>query len=516
MLFLFYSDIMLILHIFGEIIPMRTSGILMPIFSLPSPYGIGTFGKSAYDFVDFLKSGGQSYWQILPLNPTNFGDSPYQSFSSFAGNPYFIDLDMLVKEGLLTKGEIKAYDFGTNPEKIDYEKLYTGRYPLLKQAFNRFNTDDNEYQTFVTANAYWLDDYALFMAIKQAFGGSAWHTWNDSFKKRKPATLKRAQSDYESDINFHKFLQFKFSSQWTALKKYANKNGIKIIGDIPIYVALDSADVWSTPQQFMLDDDYTPSSVAGVPPDAFSEDGQLWGNPLYDWNYMKQTGYDWWKHYLGHALKRYDTVRIDHFRGFESFFAIPYGDTTAAGGKWIKGPNTDLFNALKQEFGNDLPIIAEDLGVITPAVRKMLDRTGFPGMKVLQFAFDGDSSNVYLPHNHIKNCVIYTGTHDNDTIMGWLETSDTDTVKQAKDYFNYQSNNGFNWAMIKSALSSIADTCILTMQDLLGLGNEGRINTPSTLGDNWKWRIKSECINPWLANILKENTVLYGRENKIK
>lgn len=487
----------------------------MPIFSLPSPYGIGTFGKAAYNFVDFLKSGGQSYWQILPLNPTNFGDSPYQSFSSFAGNPYFIDLDMLVKEGLLTEAEIKAYDFGADPEAIDYEKLYAGRYPLLKKAFNRFNAD-KEYQAFVTANAHWLDDYALFMAIKSAFGGSAWHTWDESFKKREPAALKRAQADYESDIDFHKFLQFKFSSQWTTLKKYANKNGIKIIGDIPIYVALDSADVWGSPQQFMLDDNYTPSAVAGVPPDVFSEDGQLWGNPLYNWDYMRQTDFHWWKQYLGHALTRYDTVRIDHFRGFESFFAIPFGDTDAKGGKWIKGPDTDLFDAFRARFGDNLPIIAEDLGVITPAVRKMLNHTGFSGMKVLQFAFDGDSRNAYLPHNITKNCVVYTGTHDNDTIMGWLASSDADTVKQAKDYFNYQDDNGFNWAMIKAAQASVADICILMMQDLLGLGSKGRINTPSTLGDNWKWRIKGECINPWLANILKKNTVLYGRENKIK
>ena len=492
---------------------MRTSGILMPIFSLPSPYGIGTFGKAAYDFVDFLKIGGQSYWQILPLNPTNFGDSPYQSFSSFAGNPYFIDLDILVKDGLLTKDEITAYDFGANAQEIDYEKLYIGRYPLLKKAFSRFNAD-TKYHTFVTDNADWLNDYALFISLKQAFGGSAWHTWDENFKKRNPTTLKQAQSNYANDIAFHKFLQFKFYEQWTALKIYANKNGIKIIGDVPIYVALDSADVWSTPQQFLLDDNYTPSAVAGVPPDAFSEDGQLWGNPLYNWNYMKQTGFSWWKLYLGHALKRYDTVRIDHFRGFESFFAIPYGDTDAKGGKWIKGPDIDLFNELKQEFGNNLPIIAEDLGIITPAVRKMLDSTGFPGMKVLQFAFDGDSSNAYLTHNHIKNCIIYTGTHDNNTIMGWLADSNADTVKQAKDYLNHQSNNDFNWAMIKAALGSVADTCILMIQDLLGLGSEGRINTPSTLGNNWKWRIKSECINPWLANILKENTVLYGRENK--
>lgn len=491
---------------------MRTSGILMPVFSLPSPYGIGTFGKSAFDFIDFLKAGSQTYWQILPLNPTGFGDSPYQSFSSFAGNPYFIDLDILIKNGLLKAEEVAAVDFGNNYEEVDYEKQYKGRYPLLKLAFSRFKADD-KYLCFVKENAHWLDDYALFMSIKSAHCGDAWYNWSDDLKVRDSTALEQAKTDYATDIAFHKFLQFEFNRQWTNLKEYANKNGIKIIGDIPIYVSLDSVDVWANTKQFQLDDTYTPKCVAGVPPDAFSADGQLWGNPLYDWHYMKSTDYAWWKGYLGHALKRYDTVRIDHFRAFESYFSISYGDTDAKGGKWIKGPNTDLFDALKQEFGCNLPIIAEDLGIITPAVRKMLDNTGFPGMKVLQFAFDGDNQNAYLPHNLNKNCVIYTGTHDNDTVMGWLSNADNATVKQAKDYLNYNADNGFNWAMIKAAMSSVANICILTMADLMGVGSEGRINTPSTLGNNWQWRIKSECLNPWLANILKENTELYGRFN---
>lgn len=492
---------------------MRKNGILMPIFSLPSPHGIGTFGKAAFEFVDFLNKGAQSLWQILPLNPTNFGDSPYQSFSSFAGNPYFIDLDLLTDEGLLTASEIESFDFGNDPESIDYEKLYNTRYKALKIAFDRFKKD-KKYSEFTAENAYWLDSYALFMAIKSANGGKAWYEWDSAFKKSEPAALSKAQGELAEDIEFHKFLQFKFNEQWFLLKEYANQNGVEIIGDIPIYVALDSADVWASPEQFLLNDDYTPKAVAGVPPDAFSSDGQLWGNPLYDWKYMKKTGYSWWKQYLGHALKMYDTVRIDHFRGFESFFAIPYGDADAKGGKWVKGPDTDLFKALRAEFGKNLPIIAEDLGIITPKVRKMLKATGFPGMKVLQFAFDGNSDNTYLPHNLESNCVIYTGTHDNDTIMGWLESSNRDTVKQAKNYFNYQDNNGFNWAMMKAAMASVADTCILMMGDLLGLDSSGRINTPSTLGNNWKWRIKRECINDWLADILKENTQLYGRQNK--
>ncbi len=490
---------------------MRTSGILMPVFSLPSPYGIGTFGKSAFDFIDFLSASGQSYWQILPLNPTSFGDSPYQSFSSYAGNPYFIDLDLLVKKGLLKESELKAIDFGDGYDSVDYEKQYNNRYPVLRLAFGRFK-HTIEYSTFEKENAVWLDDYSLFMAIKQSNGGDAWYTWPAPLKTRNADALDKARSEYADEVAFHKFLQFEFFCQWKALKDYANKNGVKIIGDIPIYVALDSADVWANTEQFLLDDTYTPKSVAGVPPDAFSADGQLWGNPLYDWNFMKRDGYAWWKGYLGHALKRYDTVRIDHFRAFESYFAIPYGDSDAKGGKWVKGPNTELFDALKKEFGESLPIIAEDLGIITPAVRKMLDSTGFPGMKVLQFAFDGDSKNSYLPHNINKNSVVYTGTHDNDTVMGWLKSSDKATAKQAKEYMNYNSDSGFNWAMIKLAMSCVADCCILTMADLMGLGSEGRINTPSTLGNNWQWRIRSECLNPWLANILKENTRLYGRD----
>ncbi len=492
---------------------MRKNGILMPIFSLPSPYGIGTFGEAAFEFVDFLHNGGQSLWQILPIGITSFGDSPYQSFSSFAGNPYFIDLDLLTKDGLLSKEEIESFDFGDNIESVDYEKLYNNRYKILKIAFSRFKKDA-EYEAFEKANAYWLDDYSLFMAIKNSNQGAAWYEWDKSLKTRDANAITTVRNQLANDIAFHNFLQFIFNKQWTLLKQYANKKKIKIIGDIPIYVAYDSANVWANTKQFLLDDDFTPKAVAGVPPDAFSDDGQVWGNPLYNWDYMQKTNYSWWKGYLSHALKRFDIVRIDHFRGFESFFSIPYGDTDAKRGKWVKGPDIDLFDAFTTEFGKNLPIIAEDLGVITPEVEKMLAYTKFPGMKVLQFAFSGNSDNSYLPHNITKNSVVYTGTHDNDTIMGWVATSDADTIKQAKDYFNYQNDNGFNWAMIKAAMSSVADTCIIPMADLLGLDSKGRINTPSTLGENWSWRIKRECINPWLSNILKENTELYGRNNK--
>ncbi len=489
---------------------MRSCGILMPIFSLPSPYGIGTLGKDAFRFADFLKKSGQSYWQILPLNPTNYGDSPYQSFSSFAGNPYFIDLDLLVSDKLLTKKDIENCDFGDSPDSVDYGKLYSNRINLLRVAFSRFKAD-GQYKAFVQKNAYWLDDYALFMALKNSHEDRAWYTWEKALRYREAAALDNARQELCEDINFYCFVQFLFDKQWCALKNYVNSLGIRIIGDIPIYVAYDSADVWANPEQFLLDRQLRPTKIAGVPPDAFCKDGQVWGNPLYNWKHMANTDFSWWKHYIGHAFHRYDVTRIDHFRGFESFFAIPYGDKTAQNGRWIKGPDIKLFDALKAEFGDNLPIIAEDLGFLTPAVLKMLKASGFAGMKVLQFAFDGKSSNQYLPHNFNRNCVVYTGTHDNDTVMGWLKTAPCDEVENAKQYLNYNDDNGFNWAMINAALSSVADTCILMMSDLIGAGSEGRINTPSTLGNNWQWRIDGGCINDWLAKIIHKKVSLYGR-----
>ena len=476
---------------------MRSSGILMPIFSLPSAYGIGTLGAEAYRFVDFLKKGGQSYWQILPLNPTNYGDSPYQSFSSYAGNPYFIDIELLINEGLLTRAEAASKDFGNDNFKIDYGKLYANRLPLLKTAFSRFKKS-KEYLSFCEENAYWLDSYAEFMALKTVNCFTAWNEW------------EIAELPKINDADFHKFLQFKFFTQWQNLKAYANENGIKIIGDIPIYVALDSADVWSEKEQFLLKDN-KPTLVAGCPPDPFCEDGQLWGNPLYDWKKMEEDGYGWWKRRFGAALKIYDVIRIDHFRGFESFYAIPAADKTAKNGKWLKGPDIAFFKEMKRHFGEDLPIIAEDLGFLTPAVRKMLKSSGFPGMKVLQFAFDSREENDYLPHNYDKNCVVYTGTHDNDTIMGWRETAPQADVRLAEKYLNCKHDEGFNFAMIRAALASVADLCIIMMPDLLGLGSFARINTPATLGNNWLWRIDGICINDWLAKIVKDLTEIYGR-----
>ncbi len=489
---------------------MRTSGILMPIFSLPSRGGIGTLGKEAYRFVDFLKKSGQSWWQILPLNPTNYGDSPYQSFSSYAGNTYFIDPEFLIEDGLLTEDEFLSFDFGSDNTTIDYGKLYENRIKLLKIAFERFNPD-KEYKTFCEDNAFWLDEYALFMALKNSHSDIAWEEWEEKLRVRDAQTIESVKTEHKDVIEFYRFVQYIFSKQWFMLKAYANKNGIGIIGDIPIYVAYDSADVWSEPEQFQLDSELKPKAVAGCPPDAFSEDGQLWGNPLYNWSYMKKDNFGWWKRRLGYALKLYDMVRIDHFRGFEAYWAIPYGDKTAKGGKWLKGPNMALFNEIKREFGDNLPIIAEDLGFLTPEVHKMLKKSGFPGMKVLQFAFTVDVDSDYLPHNYNKNCVVYTGTHDNDTILGWAQSAEKEDLSMAIKYLHVDEQEGINWAMMRAALMSVGEICILTMQDIIGLGTEARINIPSTVGGNWQWRIDGNCINDWLAGIVYENTALYFR-----
>lgn len=493
---------------------MRACGILLPIFSLPSPHGIGTFGKAAFDFVDFLNKAGQAYWQILPLNPTTYGDSPYQSFSSFAGNPYFIDLDLLCEEGLITKKELLSFDFGNDKNTVNYGKLYENRLKLLHIAFSHFKPD-KKYIEFLRNNGFWLKDYALFHSLKASHGGAAWSTWEKGLRFREAETLKTAQYELREEIDFYCFVQFKFHAQWQDLKDYANKKGVRIIGDIPIYVAYDSADVWSNTNQFLLDEKLAPKVVAGCPPDSFCQDGQLWGNPIYNWAAMKADGYSWWKKYLKHAMSRYDITRIDHFRAFEAYFCIPANDKTAKNGKWIKGPNIDFFNSLKADFGETLPIIAEDLGHLTPEVYELLEKTAFPGMKVLQFAFDGSPENCYLPHNCKKNSVIYIGTHDNDTAIGWLSSATKREVENAYKYLGYNKSDGFNWAMIRTAMSTVADTCILTMADLIGADSSARINTPSTLQNNWVWRIDKDCINDWLASILLEHTRLYGRLPKI-
>lgn len=490
---------------------MRTSGVLMPISSLPSQYGIGTMGKEARRFVDFLEKGGQTYWQILPICPTSYGDSPYQSFSSFAGNPYFIDLELLCKDKLLTKKECESYKWGKKPQYVDYGIMYVNRYALLRKAYERFSKKTPaDYEAFCSKEAEWLDEYTLFMALKDANDGAAWNEWDDALKLRKPEAIAEAKEKYADDIAFYKMLQYLFFKQWTALKAYANEKGIRIIGDVPIYVAMDSADVWANPTQFYLDKDLNPIEVAGCPPDAFSADGQLWGNPLFRWDVMKKDSYSWWTKRISAMAKLYDIVRIDHFRGFDSFYAIPAKDDTAKNGVWKDGPGMDLFNVLEKKLGK-LPIIVEDLGFLTPSVKKLLKDSGFPGMKVIQFAFDSREDSDYLPHNYPQHCVVYTGTHDNDTVMGWMKTAPKDSVRFAKDYLNLTKEEGYNWGMMRAAWSSVADMAIVPMQDLLGLDSKARINIPSTTGGNWQWRATPEQIDNKLAKKLHKCMQMYAR-----
>lgn len=490
---------------------MRQSGVLLAISSLPSRYGIGCFSKEAYEFVDFLEQAGQKLWQILPIGPTGYGDSPYQSFSSFAGNPYFIDLETLIAEGYLTEADCDVCDFGSNEEYVDYEKIYKARFNVLKKAFqNRNDQDSQEYKDFVEANAYWLDDYALYMAVKNSFDGKSWITWDEDIRLRKQEAVKAYTEKYGEEIDFYKFQQFLFAKQWKALKAYANRKKIKIVGDIPIYVAFDSADTWSHPELFQLDENCTPTGVAGCPPDAFSATGQLWGNPLYRWDYHKQTGYRWWIQRIAYCYQLYDIVRIDHFRGFDEYYFIPYGDPTAEFGHWEQGPGYDIFRALKAELGN-IKVIAEDLGFLTPSVIKLVKKTRYPGMKILQFAFDSREESDYLPHNYPANCVVYTGTHDNDTTLGWYRSLNRRDKAFAKRYLNIKSDKDVQWVFIRSALSSVADTAVIPMQDYLGLGAEARMNVPSTLGTNWKWRMKKGVCTEELAKQIRDVVKLYGR-----
>lgn len=492
---------------------MRGSGILLPVTSIPSKYGIGCFSKEAYEFVDFLASAGQKYWQVLPMGPTGYGDSPYQSFSTFAGNPYFVDVEEFIEKKWISRKDCESRDWGDDPENVDYEKVYKNRFKILKKAFLKSRiSEDKEFIKFTKENKFWLDDYALFMALKENFKGKSFMYWPDEIRKHSKSAIKKYAEDpkYSDELMCYKFIQYFFYKQWFELKDYANEKGIKIIGDIPLYVAYDSADTWSNPELFQLDDNNDPIGVAGCPPDYFSATGQLWGNPLYDWDYHKKSGYAWWIARLKMCFSLYDVVRIDHFRGFESYYNIPYGDATAEFGHWEKGPGYDFFAAVKKALGKK-EIIAEDLGYLTPAVFKLVDKTGFPGMKVLQFAFDCNEENNYLPHNYNKNCVVYTGTHDNDTSIGWYESAGAKDKKFARDYMGIKSAKNFNYSLIRHAMMSVADTAIIPMQDYLGLGSSARINTPSTLGGNWCWRMKPDAYTKNLAETIKEMTVLYGR-----
>lgn len=489
----------------------RASGILMPVFSLPSPFGIGTLGRSAYEFVDFLHAAGQKYWQILPIYPTSFGDSPYQSFSVFAGNSYFIDFELLEMEEYLSADDFEGIDWCRYQDRIDYGTLYKKRGLVFSRLYNHFIKDiPPVFYDFCTKESYWLDDYALFMAIKESFDGVSFDKWDRKYALRDKDALEQFKLDNQDKIIYHKMLQFFFFKQWYQLKEYANHNGVKIIGDIPIYVSPDSADVWAKPEVFMLDDEFKPTEIAGCPPDAFTEDGQLWGNPLYDWKYLKITGYEWWIERLRASLKVYDVLRIDHFRGFESYYCINADAENAKIGTWRKGAGIDLWNEAKKQLG-DLPIIAEDLGFLTDDVRKLLDDCGFAGMKVMQFAFDSREESNYLPHNYTKNSVVYTGTHDNDTLFGWIETADKKDVDYAIRYLRAGDRYSLPREMMLSAMASVSNLCILTVQDLLALGSAARINTPSTIGKNWQWRATDEQMKALSAEKLLYYTNLYCR-----
>lgn len=488
----------------------RSSGILMHITSLPGPYGIGTMGKEAYSFVDFLKEAGQRYWQILPLTPTGYGDSPYQSCSAFAGNYYLIDLDTLVEEGLLQKEELQNITWFETEIKADFGKLYANRLSVLRKAFSRFE-ETEEYRNFCRENGSWLSDFCLFMALKDRFGGKMWLLWDEPLKRRDPDTMWNVRRELKNETRFYSFVQYQFYKQWEALRSYAHENGIRIIGDVPIYVPLDSSDVWSNPELFQLDENLQPVAVAGCPPDPFCEDGQLWGNPLYRWDVLQRDGYTWWMNRLEAAQKLYDVVRLDHFRGFASYWSVPHGDTTARNGKWEKGPGIHFFHAVEQNLP-ELKLIAEDLGFLTQEVLDLRDESGLPGMKVLGFAFDSREPSDYLPHTYHPNTVCYTGTHDNMTMRQWLETSSKDAVCYASEYMHLTEEEGRVWGVIRTAMSSVSDLCIVLMQDYLDLGGEARMNFPGSMSDdNWTWRAKCGFASKQLAERILAMTRLYGR-----
>ena len=488
---------------------MRESGILMHISSLPGPYGIGTMGKNAYEFVDFLKKSGQKVWQILPLSPTGYGDSPYQSCSAFAGNHYLIDLETLMDNGLLEKQEAESFFWGENEEKADFGALYENRSKVLRLAFGRF-VPDEKYNKFVSENESWLSEYALFTAIKDSLGGIPWTEWPEELRLRDKKSLEEKREELRGDIAFKYFLQFEFFSQWEKLRGYANENGIKIVGDIPIYVPLDSADVWAEPGEFLLDENLNPKRVAGCPPDSFSADGQLWGNPIYDWNKMKENGFAWWKRRLGAAKHMYDIIRIDHFRGFESYWSIPAGDKTAMNGRWEQGPGMDFINAVKSI--PDVDFIAEDLGYVTPEVRKLQEDSGYPGMKVMQFAFDSREAGNYLPHTYPENSVVYSGTHDNPTLVQWLSDVAESDLEEGKKYLGLTETEGLVKGLIRGCMASNSRLCVILMQDYLELGAEARMNLPGSLSDkNWTWRAKPGFASEELGKYILEITNRFGR-----
>lgn len=489
---------------------MRKSGILMHITSLPGPYGIGTMGKNAFEFVDFLERSGQSCWQILPLTPTGYGDSPYQSCSAYAGNHYLIDLDLLIQEGLLTPEDLDGIVWSGSESRVDFGLQYRHKLNVLRKAYTRFHRGP-EYEAFIASSAGWLPDFSLFMALKDASSGDAWYAWDRDLKYRDPAALTQARVRLSEEISFYHFVQYLFHRQWSALRDYAHSKHITIIGDVPIYVPLDSVEVWCNPELFQLDETLTPTAVAGCPPDAFSEDGQLWGNPLYRWDRMEADGFRWWLRRMGAAGERYDTIRLDHFRGFQAYWSVPYGDKTSRNGHWITGPGMAFINALKAGLP-ELDFIAEDLGYLTPEVLKLRDDSGYPGMRVLGFAFDTRGDSDYLPHNHIPNSVCYTGTHDNMTLQQWFDSAGADTVSYAREYMGLNREEGYVWGAIRSAMSSVSELCVVQMQDYLELGETARMNFPGTMTSaNWTWRAEAGFAGNALSDKIRAMSVLFGR-----
>ncbi len=489
---------------------MRESGILLHITSLPGPYGVGTMGENAYKFIDFLKKASQSYWQILPLTPTGYGDSPYQSCSTFAGNHYLIDLDMLCREGLLERHEIDAIIWSRREDRVDFGLLYENRLNLLRLAYGRF-TGCEEFDRFCRDNGSWLPDFALFMALKTQRQGTPWYQWEEKLKRRDPDALWQARQELKGEIRFYCFVQYLFQRQWSALRAYAHDSGIRIIGDVPIYVPMDSADVWANPELFDLDDTLAPVTVAGCPPDGFGPDGQLWGHPIYRWDVHKRSGYNWWLRRMSAAASRYDVIRLDHFRGFESYWAVPSGDSTARNGRWCAGPGMSLIRSLQKALPNT-PMIAEDLGFITPEVKALRNESGYPGMKVLEFAFDSREPSDYLPHTYTKKTVCYTGTHDNMTLRQWFDTAPPEVSEYAAEYMGLTETEGYVWGTIRTAMSSVSDLCIVQMQDYLELGGDARMNFPGTRsGDNWTWRATLGFTPDLLAEKIRRMTGLYCR-----
>jgi 4-alpha-glucanotransferase len=500
---------------------MRSCGILLHISSLPSKYGIGALGKYAYQFVDFLKKSKQEYWQILPIGPTGYGDSPYQCYSAYAGNPLLIDIEELINNKLLSSDERELKLIDEKNIFSDYSSLFNLKNILLHTAYSSFmKTADEklleEFSLFCSENSFWLEDYSLFMALKYHFEQAMWTEWPDDIRRREETALTLYRDKLSDEIGYWNFVQFTFFAQYNKLKNYANEKGIKIYGDMPIYVSMDSSDIWASPKLFMLDDDLHPVKVAGCPPDDYSPTGQLWGNPLYNWDTMKKDGYKWWVSRIKYSQKLFDLIRIDHFRGFESFYAIPAEDKTAENGEWLKGPSMKLFDTIKKELGS-VNLVAENLGFLTDSVEKMLKKSGYPGMNVLEFAFYGSEDSNYLPHNYIPNSVSYIGTHDNDTAIGWYKSLDKNNRKFAKKYMHLTRREGIAWGMIRTLYSSVSSLVIIQMQDFLELDSFARMNTPSTIGGgNWMWRMNACDINDRLAKKIKNITKLYFRNKKVK